>query len=190
MDENQNCPIWETEAKDLPNTKACTGRIVYSPRAGGNYKIRRDAETNLKQEDPRVKCQLTTWIVDQHRLGTRVPEIDVNVLNDIKHAKPLLFAQRRDRFLLWFQKESLTLGQEIVLYATSLGFDEQKNGWELAAWSECLDKSELIFLLNFCAHEGLLKSADGNSYSLTFKGYDHLETIETKTIGEQAFVAM
>ncbi len=77
----------------------------------------------------------------------------------------------------------------------------------MKAWSESIDSSEVSYLVDFLAQEGLIANrieltgsrSDGRfkgkedyfEYQITPKGHAHLATLETKAVNsEQAFVAM
>ena len=70
MNQESLCPIWGTPAsvKSLDNEFL---KIIDSPRADGWYSISEQAITLLPKIDDRVKARLTTWLVDQRRLGVK-----------------------------------------------------------------------------------------------------------------------
>ncbi len=88
MNQESHCPIWGTPAsvKSLDNEFL---KIIDSPRAGGWYSISEQAIKRLPQIDDRVKARLTTWLVDQRRLGVNCPEIDSNTITMAEEKKDL-----------------------------------------------------------------------------------------------------
>lgn len=187
------CPIWGTPAY-VRDGFYWDGKEVNSPHAGGYYVMTREAERNFRDSSAKDKCLLTTWIVEQHRLGNSTPRVDTHVVERIKKAKALSISQRRDGILRWFESHSETLGENFKLLSSTMNNDEEKKRvGELLAWSESIDESELKYLIDFCIEDGLLKSGgnDGRKYSLTPKGYAHLDALRgANPNSEQAFVAM
>ena len=84
------CPIWIgfNATIDLPNMGATW--IVESPRAGGKYEIDNDlarallAKDLVKEFDFRARARLTTWLVDQRRLGSQCPKITQKIVEYAK----------------------------------------------------------------------------------------------------------
>ena len=71
MAENDICPIWDTLAR-LYKGYTSDGVNVDSPRAGGAFFVARKMIGKL---DDREKARLTTWLIEQRRLGVECPEI-------------------------------------------------------------------------------------------------------------------
>ena len=67
MSKHSACPIWNTPASTEPLTS--DGITVDSPRAGGRYFITGRATETLKTHDENLKARLTSWLIEQHRLG-------------------------------------------------------------------------------------------------------------------------
>ena len=71
MNENSACPIWGTPAAvslshDANDIQCDEGSTEYqdvdSPRAGGRYRIRKDASVLLHEVS--LKARLTSWLID------------------------------------------------------------------------------------------------------------------------------
>jgi hypothetical protein len=66
------CPIWGTAAnkESLPG---CDASRYISPRAGGAYEIDSTTEFAIKSLRVPEKVKLTTWLVNQRKLGNQYP---------------------------------------------------------------------------------------------------------------------
>ena len=73
MSEYTACPIWGTLASIEPLTS--DGVTVDSPRAGGRYLITGRATETLKSHDENLKARLTSWLIEQRRLGADCPKV-------------------------------------------------------------------------------------------------------------------
>ena len=98
MNGESRCPIWNTPASRESLFDRDVERVD-SPRAGGWYSISGQAITLLPQIDDRVKARLTTWLVDQRRLGVQCPEILQQTITDAKQQRDLSVHDRADRLL-------------------------------------------------------------------------------------------
>ena len=98
MSEDNACPIWGTPATEY-STHGRDGREVDSPRAGGRYFIAGTAVAILKSRDASLKARLTTWLIDQRRLGIDCPEVASNTIKDAEARRLLPIRERADRFL-------------------------------------------------------------------------------------------
>lgn len=144
-----------------------------------------------------MKSRLTTWLIDQRRLGNECPKVTDEIVKQVSHQKPLPVHVRADRLLQWISRKTQTLGQHHNLSMS--GPQGRHNvygsmnilGAELAAVTESVGVGEIIYLLDYLKSEGL---AEGQSYThicVTPKGYAHLAELETKVVEfAQAFVAM
>ena len=65
------CPIWNITAPE-ESAGDRDGKLMNSSRAGGRYFITRSAIRCLPRANDRVKARLTTWLVDQRRIGRRM----------------------------------------------------------------------------------------------------------------------
>ena len=92
-----SCPIWGTPATEKPCGK--DGRAVDSPRAGGKYFISGTAVSMLESLDASSKALLTTWLIEQRRLGVKCPEAASTTVKEAKQRRPLPVHKRPDRLL-------------------------------------------------------------------------------------------
>ncbi len=192
---NCNCAIWGTPAsKKLEN--GLNGHLIDSLRAGGRYFISGTALEDLKEcadskgYNEHFQARLTSWLVEQRRLGIECPEIMKSTLECVKTKKSLSVNTRATKLLQFMGAKSrcLRIGEEL---------DYRKNELEMFAWSESTDSNELGYLLNYLKECGWLKSYfdddnfSSNQYALTVQGHRRIEELEQTPIdSSRAFVAM
>ena len=196
------CLIWGTktsrEHSVLPG-----GWEVDSPRAGGRYGIWRRAALQLEKFSERFKARLTSWLVEQRRLGNKCPEITVEVLERIEGGKDLRVHERADRLLQYIERETLQIGASFDfrdytgLYPNSdLDLElPDLNYMEMLTVSESVGWREIEYLLEHLESKGLLERSGVNNREQTCKltpdGYSRLEDLEQGvTESAKAFVAM
>jgi hypothetical protein len=192
------CPIWQTPAKALPTTH--DGQEVDSARAGGRYFISGTAQATLKNRDELLRARLTTWLVDQRRLGVECPVVTSNVLNDIEHNRPLSIQERADRLLRFLGNQQKYIGESIHIEITNAaeklyGHGHTELGGQILAHAESVKSQEGVYLLEQLEKKGFLevrsRSKDGAEYVITVDGYTHLSDLDRAAVDSmQAFVAM
>ena len=180
------CSIWPgarvTAVEDLGATLR-----VRSARAGGDYEIENAAMHAIDRLDPGARARLTTWLVDQRRLGSQCPKITPEIVEYAK-AKRALYPHERAEGLLRFVTEQTTVLATPILITTRTG--------EAYAWSEtATDWNELEVLFKYLSDEKLLHIVyDPATRSfvcrVTMEGYRHIAEQETHVATTQAFVAM
>ena len=186
------CPIWNiTAPKESAGDR--DGKLMNSPRAGGRYFITRTAIACLTQLDERGKARLTSWLVDQRRLGVECPEIDSNTITMAKQRQNLSVHERADRLLQYIEDQTVEIG-------TYFSFTpEEMLTKEIAAWSESLSQEEVQYLLNYLDKQGWIelrkyppnKYTIEVEYTLTVEGYARLTELEkANTESSKGFVAM
>ena len=215
---NAICPIWGTPAPPFGQY----GQLIDSPRAGGSYSIERYARLTLNhryeslgRRDESFCARLTTWLVDQRRLGTDCPEVTNRVLDDVERRRPLSTHERADRLLSFIHKKTPVIGQR---FCFSLRYkSKEPDRWltcetfaRMQAWTEAtkaeparLDDDEVVYLLDFYTQKGLIdrkvfepedrRPGKENyfEYVITPEGHTHLEEMEKRPVdSKQAFVAM
>ena len=76
---------------------------IDSPRTGGRYVIDGWTIVQLKMQiyqlDNTAKVHLTSWLIDQRRLGEEAPPITLKTIEDAKQRRDLPIYERMDRFL-------------------------------------------------------------------------------------------
>lgn len=190
------CPIWGTEAQSIPTSRDV--RDIDSPRAGGRYFISRSAEAILGQLDEKNKVKLTSWLVEQRRLGVPCPEVLSNNISEIKLRRPQDIAERADNFLRYISSKSKFIG-DFVYYSIRDENNSVIN--EILSWTGSLNFREVNYLSVYCEDQSWIKinkpiSIDfgkdvENSLVLLPPGYSRLSDMDLAgTASKQAFVAM
>ena len=103
MNGNSTCQIWRTPAiKDSGNGR--DGSTIDSPRAGGEYFISGTATQVLQSRDGLFKARLTSWLVEQRRLGDPCLRLIVH-----KTASSLLlcYVDHHDPAYRWAERRKL-----------------------------------------------------------------------------------
>ena len=142
MNEKSRCLIWDTPAIDKSKGGHDVG-LVDSPRAGGRYFIIRSAIRCLPRANARVKVRLTTWLVDQRRLGNECPEIDSNTITMAEEKRDLSVHNRADRLLQYIGDQTVEIGTPFVFTS------EEMITTAIAAWSESVSENEVLYLLAY-----------------------------------------
>ncbi len=182
------CPIWGTKASIGP-ADGRDGSYVDSPRAGGKYFISDTAQIVISDLSDREKAKITTWIIDQHNLGNRIPEITSYLINESKNRRELRVDERLYRFLNYIKLSTPRIGQVFLFSGRSTEEMAIQNALS-AAWSESIDNSEVEFLRQCLNEEKLVKfNPSGTLLTLTSKGHLSTEWNINEEI-DQAFIAM
>lgn len=199
---NINCPIWGTPATEFPPTDHGNKLVVNSPRAGGKYLVTGTAVSMLTSRSDPDKVKLTSWLVEQRRLGVDCPEVTIGTLKQIENQRPLNVHERADALLRYLAAKSDMLGHVVQFYSE----DNSKapaTPDELLAWTASRKLSEVMTLTEYCGERGWisrrvsepihLDDVRGDSHELMLKppGYARLAELDAVgTASEQAFVAM
>ena len=185
MNEESRCLIWDTPAFEEAKGDR-DGRLIDSPRACGRYFIVRTVIERVRQADPRVKARLTTWLVDQRRLGVECPEIDSNTITMAEENRDLFVHERADRLLQYIGDETVEIGHHVPFTVP----DMSKTA--IAAWSESVERHEVGTLLEYLGEKGWIKSsAEYKHNTLTVEGYARLAELEKANAeSSRGFVAM
>jgi hypothetical protein len=186
------CPIWGTEAK--ATVKYGTGDFLTldSPRAGGLYRVTGTVAGRISALSAPQKKLLTSWLVEQRRLGVEVPEIHSDNLDIILQREPLSFTQRIAAALLFFSRHLTRLDETISI---SSGTPDALTN-ELVALTECQNAEEIDHFLTMLESIGLLHARaqhfEGGEYAPTPAGWQQIEEFQRapKTESTQAFIAM
>ncbi len=189
MSTQQKCPIWGTDAEYLVPLSS-SGTKVRSWRTDGEYRITGEAMAAVNLMPPKAKALLTTWIVDQHRSGEIAPLINDEVLDRMSRSRPLRISQKKNRFFLLAQLRDF---QPSSVFRISGVIDEQmkRDTGAISAWTECHTDQDRSALLRLLKEEGLINFGGSNDVTLTSKGFESLESLESGGAATtQAFVAM
>lgn len=193
------CPIWGTPATILGDDGR-DGTAVDSSRAGGEYFVTGTAESMLSSLDESTKVRLTSWLVEQRRVGASRPEISSTTLDEVKARRPPTVHERADNLLRYLAGKSDLLGTVVKFYAE----DNTKAPGEanaLMAWTASRRLSEVITLAEYAHAEGWIEhrvtqragasSNDVHELMLRPPGYSRLAVLDgVGSASSQAFVAM
>ena len=198
MSEYSVCPIWNRRASSEPRTGH--GVTVNSPRAGGRYFITDTAAEILKTHDEHLNARLTSWLIEQRRLGVDCPKISSTSIDEIERRRSLSIRQRADNLLRYIQRQLPHIGMDFDFEMDNSLITDPQNGWAqcfmgMLAWSESVKVEELKYLLDYLKSESCLQQMPGGatllSYRPTVSGYSYLAEIDqAATDSSQAFVAM
>ncbi|MYH31735.1 MAG: hypothetical protein F4137_23510 [Acidobacteria bacterium] len=191
MNENGTCPIWGTPASEMERAPSLS--LLDSPRAGGEYWVKKNARVCLGRiDDPKVKARLTSWLVERRRTGEVRPNITVQVIKDAIHRPPLSVHTRADRLLQGVSSELSDIASDFANHQ-----DESDMGLQRRlAHSEALRVNEINYLVSYLEHRGWLERTNlgqrGTArYRLSVAGHARLaELAGTAIDSSKAFVAM
>ena len=188
MSEHSTCPIWKTPAIEK---RTSDGETVDSPRAGGRYSITGRAVVMLQSRDESLKSRLTSWLIEQRRLGVDCPKISSIDVDEIEQRRSLSVHRRADNLLRYIQEQIPKIGIPFGCHIR----ETDPTFMETLAWSESTKTEEVLFLVNSLKSQGWLspdRQAIGYlGYGITVAGYSYLAEIDhAVTDSAQAFVAM
>jgi len=156
---NGKCPIWGTFARD--EGRSLSAAQADSHRTAGRYDIG-DRVGAIIQDPTRVtdqeKARLTTWLVDQRRLGVDCPQITSEIVSEMKRRAPMPVHGRADRLLAFLAKKSKTIGSFVILsgpdrashmYPTHEPSEATTAAWQAMAITESVKWEEISFLANY-----------------------------------------
>ena len=183
----ESCFIWRTWAEGSVNGAGGDSYDVYSPRAGGKYRIEgvlagRIYNTNLTDDE---KIKLTDWLIEEREKGEEEPPyIDEKILGQIKTGRKKAMSERIKSLMLFLAKE----------YEVSDLIDITDGGNSamlLTAYSSSLNSREMDGCADYCASVGYLEALGTTTYCMTVQGKIYAEEIikEDKQ-KRQCFVAM
>lgn len=182
-------PIWGTPAMEIFRESPLWRSKVDSPRCGGCYAIDDMLSSNEKDYSDREKARLTSWLIEQRRLGNECPEITEGVIKLVKQRRDMSISDRADAILKFIDSKVHKLGESII-YASRDPIQEiqeiegftgeqmssfftsdtsrRANYYELIAFSESIDYHELNFLLDYLKERKWIKIVDvQDNYSNT-----------------------
>ena len=190
MAERARCAIWKTIASsDGPRGR--DGEYFDSPRAGGRYFISGRAKVTLEDRDRydgRFRARLTSWLVEQRKLGNECPEILGYSLKEAEKIRDVTVHRRADLLLQHIGHNTPNIGDYFRLWP-------QGTFCMAMAWSESTHNTEVLYLLNYLSDKNWLNAEPlgehDTQYLLTVEGYARLAELENALgVSSKAFVAM
>ncbi|MEQ1931425.1 MAG: hypothetical protein ABL957_12980 [Parvularculaceae bacterium] len=194
----RNCIIWETPVTYHLDA-ARGGYVVDSPRTDGRYFVRQDStqvEQAVRPLTTRDKACLTTWLIDQRRLGVDAPELTTGIVTQCRDGRSRSVHDRAYRLLRYLARKTDTIGAPVSAFNFLDEDGQASDYWPFMAWSESTTVEEVQFLIRFLLKEGMIETetetvADYQSYFVTPEGFGRIEKLDSVRIkSEQAFVAM
>jgi len=198
MEENNKCPIWGEAIEEKKQKEDRT--YVNSPRAGGKYSIYHNALLCFNDIDDATKARLTTWLVEQRRLGVECPKITKETVENIKKSRALSVYERADNLLRYLESQSHLLGHVVKFYAQD-NSKARDTAYQLLAWTESRSITEVITLAEYCHEQNWIEhrkqertgASKNTLHEVMLKpaGYARLAELQgTNPNSVQAFVAM
>ena len=188
MNANQACPIWKTQLS-VPRSGFPQMRVD-SPRAGGCYRITREAEVNLGTNDELEKAHLTSWLVKQRQLGEECPVVTAKVVEYAIRLPGLSVRERADGLLQCIASELSAIADVFLVRRNAVDSETQRR----MAWSECVQVEELNYLMDYLESREWVTGCDSdrpNTYQISVEGYSRIAELEQITVeSSKAFVAM
>lgn len=206
----EKCLIWGTPAKhriDLEYPR----NLHNSPRAGGKYSMRDLAHVMISSLTDPEKVKLTSWLVEQRRLGNERPEVDLPDLDDILSHPESSVQARMDNLLRYFEQKKGLVGDVVKICVHDHTLDKFLEpsmemflgaSYEVLAWTKSCKMTEVITLLEECEKFEWIECREVRNniqvlgytswaVKLRAPGYMRLEELEkTNVQSDQAFVAI
>jgi hypothetical protein len=185
------CPLWKTPATILAGSLNGDGAKIFSARAGGLYRISREAMDDIGEPAGVLATLLTTWLVDQRRFGDRAPLITNEVVQAVARNRPLRFSEKRRRFFQLLLSCDYVAGQKIWFQNSYGGtLEDPLHPLVVLAWMGARNEKEGVALVKSLADERYFRW-EQNFIELEVKGLEELEALEARGADtRQAFVAM
>ena len=182
------CPIWPDSNATTTLLDYVGTCIVESARAGGKYEIDVFAKDLVEGLDLGARARLTTWLVDQRRLGNPCPKITSGIVEYAKVKRSLLPHERAARLLRFLAEQMETIATATYIYKDDDG---------AYASSESTEWDELNVLLTYLGNANLIavsyeRFLMGSRIRcrVTVEGYRQIAEQESHIATVQAFVAM
>lgn len=189
-------PIWGTPVIEMRPTEDPWIKEYNSPRCGGWYSIDTIAASQVNNLSDRQKARLTSWLIEQRRSRIECPRIIKEVIEFVKQQKDMLIVDRVDKVLMHMnsKKDQVEVYFEYgydpnnpiakALYLGSPTPDQEKEYYELLAYSESISQKELESLINHLKDQNLIKDMPNCDplivLSLTIEGKIRLEEIQQR----------
>ena len=161
MSRKETCPIWGTKAETSKGERA--GVDVNSTRADGRYFMDSTAQAVLRRHDDHVRARLTTWLIEQRRLGVEWPEVTENIIGNAERRHSLAVHERADRLLQFLESRQEHTGAWISIEVTNRaeqlhGPGHTKFGGALLAHSESIQPMEVQYLVEQLEKKSFLEA--------------------------------
>ena len=199
----KECLIWDGYPADSFTNGKGGYFVEHSHRAGGNYSLSWEAKCTIEELDNYSKAKITTWLVDQRRLGNFWPTVTTAIVEEAKTARALTADERAERLLRFLAGETTRVGETVrfedQLTARLLGQPENSDAGRTLrlslAHSESTGLDEIHFLQRYLIQKewidlyGPHRNGTGQ-FVVTVPGYEHIAEQEVNPSSDRVFVAM
>ncbi|MYC95177.1 MAG: hypothetical protein F4X14_09405 [Caldilineaceae bacterium SB0661_bin_32] len=181
-----DCPIWGTGYKAILYKTWMNFRgkldidkedLIISERAGGPYRLTRQAYAAIWRLEEHGKARLTSWLVGQRLLGIAEPIVTDEIVmsfESVRNEQALSVSARAERLLLFIDRQTDRLGAHVPIFANTLA---------AYAWSESTDWRDVDYLLDFLRDQGWIDSVfwgeGGGQVALTVFGRTQIEGLSS-----------
>ncbi len=188
-------PIWGTPVSDpihRQSKQSSSTLEVNSPRCGGCYSIDDTTASKIKNWNDHEKARLTSWLIEKRRLGTKCPEITQKVIELVKQRNNMSVPDRADAILKHILSKTdgrldgdINYGCDPIIAKSvriDLDSEQERNYYELLAYSESANYKDLDFLIKDLESRQLIGNKDPSNNHwvlvLTFEGHSRLEDLQ------------
>ena len=152
-----DCPIWGTGYKAILHKTWKSFRrkldidkedLIISDRAGGPYRLTRQAYAAIWRLEEHGKARLTSWLVGQRLLGIAEPIVTDEIVmsfESVRNELALSVSARAERLLLFIDRQTDRLGARVPVFADTLA---------AYAWSESICWNDVVDLLDILRGQG------------------------------------
>lgn len=190
MDET-TCPIWGTPAGEAQSS--FDGREIYSPRAGGLYRITGTALECLPEflKSNVLKAKLSLRISDNQGLDQPFL-VTSKILQELVNWPTLRPFERANNLLRWIEKNTPSLNFAGLRWGPNVGGLTREKALAAAG---LIDNSELDAVLDYLERRGLCtvhndRAIGSGSVWLTLEGAEEVAAPVPASQSNQAFIAM
>ncbi|HUO12014.1 MAG TPA: hypothetical protein VMU37_04580 [Caulobacteraceae bacterium] len=165
---------------------------VDCPRAGGKYRIDVSyAVGGSRRVPPDARARLTTWLVNQRRMGEPIPFATQQVILEAGAAPAMRATDKIERFFLALASVNY---DPVKNFKLSGQIDDEQKKWAnlFGAWTEHPHENGGMEIVRFLNDNGWIEAlASTGSYRLTAKGLGEFGRVTAgRTQFDQGFVAM
>ena len=195
------CLIWPGHPAIVFSVGGFEQVVENSPRAGGNYATGPQARLLLNEiDDERHKARITTYLVNQRRMGVDWPQITESIIEEARVARGLTADERAERLVGFLAQQTTNLGTAVWVPHLAPWLDdasmtdEYYSAYHALAISESSVFGELVYLLDYLMSAGWIELENSGAGTLgctvTVEGYRRIAEQEVNPSSDQVFVAM
>lgn len=155
-----------------------------SPRAGGPYKITREAILLLRDASKKERMLLTTLLVDQREQGIECPTVDSDLVEKAQTSQSIPVDQRAERLLRLISRKARGLTGYVYF---------KPDSFDAYAWSESTEWNDVVYLHEYLRAKKWVEGHTGDERcvgQLTVDGHARIAEQRANLDSSQVFVAM